>query len=232
MLTLKIQQKYQGITKLVKFFLILIASILISSVIFSSIFQFISIIPNDDLESDQKDFDISVELTKVTPCIKSCANKYSNITADKHKICIKDCLNFKDGEANFFSKLAIISYLYPSLNTNNKSPDKVIKLIYFLIWFALFMQIFLTLDYFIFGGDSLIRKYYFQVVDKAVNSPPILGVIGTIYSFSVYTTNLKSGVDLIEGFKNSFFDASFTTIMAGFIYIINLYLKVIILKEK
>ena len=69
---------------------------------------------------------------------------------------------------------------------------------------------------------------YIIVSDWAINTPPIIGVLGTIISFSILVA--QSG-DIQESFSKSFFDAALTTIAGGLIYSINLFLKIFIFKH-
>jgi len=204
-----------------------LGAFLLSILLFVVIFQLVNPVTNELDTNSTKKFNLKMELSKTTPCLLECQKRYSNLD-DKHKECIYTCNNEKIIDNSFFSNIAMYVYM----TDKKKSPDCVIKLIYILIWFALYIQTILLL-FSIFCEDlGLFKKYYFHIVDTALNSPPILGVMGTIYSFAIYTTKLDSTSDLIAGFKSSFFDAAFTTIIAGFIYLINLYFKIIILRDE
>jgi len=73
-----------------------------------------------------------------------------------------------------------------------------------------------------------ISKVFYDVSDWAINTPPIIGVLGTIVSFSILVA--QSG-DIQQSFSKSFFDAALTTIAGGLIYSINLFLKIFIFKH-
>ena len=201
---------------------------LLSIFLFIAIFQLVNPVKDAEVDNNtSNEFNIKIELSKTTPCLLACQKKYSNLD-EKHKKCIHICNNEKIIDNSIFSNIAMYVYM----TDEKKSPDFVIKLIYILIWFALWMQTTLLLFSLFCENLGLFKRYYFHIVDTALNSPPILGVMGTIYSFAIYTTKLESTSDLIAGFKSSFFDAAFTTIIAGFIYLINLYFKIIILRDE
>lgn len=204
-----------------------LGAFLLSILLFIAIFQLVNPVKNNSDNNTTKEFNLKTELSKTTPCLLECQKKYSNVD-DKHKECIRICNNEKSIDNSIFSNIAMYAYM----TDKEKSPDFVIKLIYILIWFALWMQTTLVLFSLFCKNLGLLKRYYFHIVDTALNSPPILGVMGTIYSFAIYTTKLETTSDLIAGFKSSFFDAAFTTIIAGFIYLINLYFKIIILRDE
>jgi len=204
-----------------------LVAFLLSILLFVAIFQLVNPVTKKSENNTTKEFHLKKELSIVTPCLLECQNKYNNLDS-KHKECIHICNNEKIVDDSIFSNIAMYVYM----TDEKKSPDFVIKLIYILIWFALWMQTSLLLFSLFCKELGIFKKYYFHIVDTALNSPPILGVMGTIYSFAIYTTKLNSTSDLIAGFKSSFFDAAFTTIIAGFIYLINLYFKIIILRDE
>jgi len=70
-----------------------------------------------------------------------------------------------------------------------------------------------------------ISETYFHLSDWAINSPPMLGVLGTIISFALLVGTMKDG-NIQDIFTKSFFDAAITTIIGGLIYVFNLFLKV------
>lgn len=121
-------------------------------------------------------------------------------------------------------------------NTGNNSQDQlplvstdllrgqlgvsfIFDLIYGLLFLCLFIQTFL-LVYAL--GERKIHAKYFNLSDWAINSPPLLGVLGTIASFMVVVSN-SDIQDMQQLFKDNFSIAAITTILGGFIYIINLF---------
>lgn len=211
---------------------VVLLSLFSSCVIFFIVSEFIS----PDVEKNNKakamiineNIDTSIEINE---CVLKCIRIYPN-SDKKHNKCVKICYG-DGGESERRSVLNKFN-VYTYFVSKKPPPDAVILCIYFLIWIALFIQVLLSFITIFNINFGFLEKYNFDeidIVDAALNSPPILGVMGTIYSFSSYTMKSENSGDLIEGFKDSFFDASFTTIMAGFIYIMNLYLKIIILRK-
>lgn len=209
---------------------ILIAfAFLISIFLYISIFAFVNPLVTKVSTSDENNTIINktLSLQKVySTCIDNCMNM--DILSSKHQICINTCQGNIEKDKTV-SSIAFIAYW--NGETKEKAPDWVIKTIFLLIWFALFIEISVLMLINFSKNDKFISKYYEEIVDASLNSAPILGVIGTIYSFALYTTTLDGDSNLIDGFKSSFFDASFTTILAGFVYVTNLYIKIFIFKD-
>jgi len=103
----------------------------------------------------------------------------------------------------------------------------MILFIYIMLIVALNFQLSILL-YIKYKKTREIDKVFFDVSDWAINTPPIIGVLGTIISFSVLVA--QSG-DIQESFTKSFFDAALTTIAGGLIYSINLFFKIFIIKH-
>jgi flagellar motor component MotA len=76
-----------------------------------------------------------------------------------------------------------------------------------------------------YSQKEKISETYFHLSDWAINSPPMLGVLGTIISFALLVGNMEEG-NIQDVFTKSFFDAAITTIIGGLIYVFNLLLKV------
>lgn len=101
----------------------------------------------------------------------------------------------------------------------------LIYFIYFLLSVSLSFQVtLLKID------KSKVKVNHLYISDWAINSAPILGVLGTVVSFSMLVGS--SHTDSIqEVFKDSFFNAAITTILGGFIYVLNLFMNIFIQTE-
>jgi len=98
----------------------------------------------------------------------------------------------------------------------------LILTIYFLLILALnaqFSMFLLT----VFKRDIIFDEVFSDISDWAINSAPILGVMGTIISFAIL---VSLGGDIQESFSKYFFDAAITTILGGMIYVLNLFWKI------
>ena len=98
----------------------------------------------------------------------------------------------------------------------------LILTIYFLLILALnaqFSMFLLT----VFKRDIIFDEVFSDIADWAINSAPILGVMGTIVSFAIL---VSLGGDIQESFSKYFFDAAITTILGGMIYVLNLFWKI------
>ncbi len=103
----------------------------------------------------------------------------------------------------------------------------MINFIYFLLILALNFPISTSL-YVKFEKIDDLNGVFFDITDWAINTPPILGVLGTIIAFAILVAN---GGDIQDTFSRAFFDAALTTIAGGLIYTLNLGLKVYIFKH-
>jgi len=99
----------------------------------------------------------------------------------------------------------------------------LINVIYFLMIMALNTQ--LAIFVYVYREKEKVSEIYFHLSDWAINSPPMLGVLGTIISFALLVGTMKDG-NIQDVFTKSFFDAAITTIIGGLIYVFNMLLKV------
>lgn len=111
-----------------------------------------------------------------------------------------------------------------SMKKNTKSNNinnYYFHLICFIIYITLFLQFYLFFK----------SKFYnvnfsdFYKSEWAINSPPMLGVLGTILAFSLLMGE-SANSDIKEIFSKHFFEAAITTILGGIVYVINLSLSV------
>ena len=101
----------------------------------------------------------------------------------------------------------------------------LIKFIEKLLVAGLAVQLFLTIYTLCLPKYAFFDQYVFHISDWAINTPPILGVLANLVSFSLL---LSHGNDVQELFSGYFFQAVITTLIGGIFYIINLALKIII----
>lgn len=68
-------------------------------------------------------------------------------------------------------------------------------------------------------------KFSFYYDELLINSSPMLGVLGTIFSLAYFMRQSEGDVGSIsELLKGGFYDASLTTIIGGVVYLTNLFL--------
>ena len=142
-----------------------------------------------------------------------CRYQENNLSEEKKDNNLKLSARKKPG---FLERLQLVQAVK---NTNN-----FIRMIYLIIFITLFLQIYFTL----LSLTQKLPKRIFSVSEWAVNSPPILGVVGTIYSFASFTMNSDKAASLFTLFKANFYDAATTTIIGGSVYVINLALAIYI----
>jgi hypothetical protein len=82
-----------------------------------------------------------------------------------------------------------------------------------------------------FFNEKKLDTIFLYSSEWAVNAPPVLGVIGTIFSFGMVVSNLSDLSSLSTVFKDNFANAALTTIIGGSIYVINLLMNIFIAKN-
>jgi len=102
-----------------------------------------------------------------------------------------------------------------------KETSLFIIVIYLTLLTTLWVQLFIAFTI----KDSISEKS-FTLSEWAINSPPILGVVGTIYGFASFTLVASEQKGLFDIFKSNFYDAATTTIIGGSFYVINLALSI------
>jgi hypothetical protein len=118
-----------------------------------------------------------------------------------------------------------------------KNNNSVIPLIYLLTLVAFLVQV--TLFAWSFYYVELLKIYSEKKLDTiflygsewTINAPPVLGVVGTIFSFGMVVGNLADISSLSTVFKDNFPNAALTTILGGSVYVINLFINILIAKN-
>ena len=90
---------------------------------------------------------------------------------------------------------------------------------------GLAVQLFLTIYTLFLEKIPSFDPYVFHLSDWAINTPPILGVLANLVSFSLLLSRNENIQSVFSGY---FFQAVITTLIGGVFYIINLALKIII----
>ena len=96
------------------------------------------------------------------------------------------------------------------------SAGAFIVFIYLTLLLTLWIQLFIALVV----KDRLSSKQE-TLIEWNINVPPILGVVGTIYSFASFTLVAEQQNGLFDIFKSNFYDAATTTVIGGSFYVIN-----------
>ena len=66
-----------------------------------------------------------------------------------------------------------------------------------------------------------------NIIDFNINLPPLLGVIGTIFSFTYFISYGETSDEILTLFKENFSSAALTTIIGGITYMFNLFILAI-----
>lgn len=110
-----------------------------------------------------------------------------------------------------------------SIIKNQLSSNFLINVIYGILLVCLWSQTFLFFLSLMQMGK--IGRIHFYLSEWAINSPPLLGVLGTIASFAILVNH--SDPDVIKKlFSSAFFDAAITTLIGGFVYVLNLAMAI------
>lgn len=149
---------------------------------------------------------------------------------------IKDKILNMSGKSSIdLSRLFMERYIFFKYIFENN--NHIIPLIYIIMLLIYMMQVslFLISKYY-----SELRKIipnkkldsiFFYGSDFAINSPAILGVVGTIFALGMMVNNTSDASNLNTQFKENFANLSQTTIIGGVVYVINLFLNILINKN-
>ncbi len=102
-----------------------------------------------------------------------------------------------------------------------RNASAFIIFIYLTLLLTLWIQLFIAFVV----KDRLSNKQE-TLIEWNINVPPILGVVGTIYSFASFTLVAEQQKGLFDIFKNNFYDAATTTVIGGSFYVINFAIAV------
>ena len=82
-----------------------------------------------------------------------------------------------------------------------------------------------------FFNEKSLDSIFLYASEWAINAPPVLGVVGTIFSFGIVVSNISDMSSLSTIFKENFANAALTTIIGGSVYVLNLFLNIFIAKN-
>lgn len=106
-------------------------------------------------------------------------------------------------------------------DSNEKESNFYFYFICAIIYVSLFVQTYLFMKS-IFEN---VNHRDFYTSEWAINSSPMLGVLGTIVAFSLLMGS-SEGANIKDLFSEHFFEAAITTILGGVVYVINLMLGI------
>ena len=119
----------------------------------------------------------------------------------------------------------------------SQKNSSVISTIYLLTFFSFLTQVILLslsnyyYDLREFLSEKKLDSLFLYASEWAINAPPVLGVVGTIFSFGVVVSSLQDMSSLSTVFKENFANAALTTIIGGSVYVLNLFLNIFIAKN-
>ncbi len=122
-------------------------------------------------------------------------------------------------------------------NYISQKNSSVISTIYILTFISFLTQIvLLSLSNYYhelreFFSEKTLDSLFLYASEWAINAPPVLGVVGTIFSFGIVVSNISDMSSLSTVFKENFANAALTTIIGGSVYVINLFLNIFIAKN-
>ena len=118
-----------------------------------------------------------------------------------------------------------------------KNNNDVIPMIYILLYISFIVQILLLAwsryykELRELVDEKKLDNLFLYTSEWAINAPPVLGVVGTIFSFGMVVSNLSDVSSLSTVFKDNFANAALTTIIGGSVYVINLFINIFIAKN-
>ena len=131
---------------------------------------------------------------------------------------------------NLINRYVFFEYVFKNNNT-------VIPFLYLLTMLTFLVQMILLswsnhysflLNFF---KEKKLDSIFLYSSEWAINAPPVLGVIGTIFAFGMVVSNLSDLSSLSTVFKENFANAALTTIIGGSIYVLNLFINIFIAKN-
>ncbi|CAA6804406.1 MAG: Unknown protein [uncultured Sulfurovum sp.] len=139
---------------------------------------------------------------------------------------------FNDYDAFLFTNVYPADPLYA---LNLSVTDYILKYIDIFFVFKNESQVFLIVLYSIMLFTTVSQSVLFisnkvedgNIVDFNINLPPLLGVIGTIFSFTYFISYGDSSKEILTLFKENFNSAALTTIIGGITYMFNLFILAI-----
>ena len=115
----------------------------------------------------------------------------------------------------------------------SKENSQVLPMIYLFIMATFLIQsVLLALSNYYkelvaYSTEKTIDNLFIYISEWTINAPPVLGVVGTIFSFGIVVSNMSDMSGLTTLFKENFADAALTTILGGIVYVLNLLLTLI-----
>jgi len=138
--------------------------------------------------------------------------------------------NWVSDSIDYFSKFIFFDYIF-------QKENPVVSSIYILTYISFLTQIILLSlsNYYrelsTFSTEKSLDSLFLYASEWAINAPPVLGVVGTIFSFGIVVSNMDDISGLSTVFKENFANAALTTIIGGAVYVINLFLNIFIAKN-
>ena len=149
----------------------------------------------------------------------------------------RELIVFQEINSHWYSNL--IGYLpkFVFFDYISQKDNVVISAIYILTFVSFLTQVvLLSLSNYYrelsdFFSEKTLDSIFLYASEWAINAPPVLGVVGTIFSFGIVVSNISDMSSLSTVFKENFANAALTTIIGGSVYVMNLFLNIFIAKN-
>ena len=154
-------------------------------------------------------------------------------TIDDKEVILSEIINTKEKNSEVENASKSFIFFDYVLENNNI----VIPLIYLMTLLTFLLQaVLLSLSNYYkeltqFIDEKKLDAIFLYSSEWAINAPPVLGVVGTIFSFGMVVSNLSDMSSLSTVFKDNFANAALTTIIGGSIYVLNLLTNIFIAKN-
>lgn len=156
----------------------------------------------------------------------------------KNKACSTTIQENKNKPSVNYLNEFIKTFVFFDYIQSDKDNDKaVISAIYIIILFTFLLQTSLYAwsyyyqELLTITSKEKLDRLFLYTSEWTVNSPPVLGVIGTIFSLGVLVANLVDAGNLTMLFKTNFAKAALTTIIGGSVFILNLFMNIFTTKN-
>ena len=155
-----------------------------------------------------------------------------NLEKNRKVNVLNDMQDKKIEGIGFLEKISPKIVFFDYISSKNSS---VIVLIYLSIAFTLLLQTTLLAlsnyyDDLLIFGEKRVDNMFIYISEWTVNVPPVLGVVGTIFSFGIVVSH-SDIASLSTVFKENFANAALTTILGGTVYVLNLFINIFIVKN-
>lgn len=225
-------------TDILKFLLRTVVYLILGVFIFLELINFVQF-PKVKYVPVKEAFDINTEIAEMNQTLNflEVYKEYKIDLEISEKLHLKNESELIISEAKNIRILEGLMNRYIFFDYILKNNNSVIPLLYLLTMLTFLLQTILLAwsNYYglllNFFNEKKLDSIFLYSSEWAINAPPVLGVVGTIFAFGMVVGNLSDMSSLSTVFKENFANAALTTIIGGSVYVLNLFLNIFIAKN-